>query len=242
MYIDSQAVIQASTSNRPVLGHYPLDMVHIQYHIVQKIHSNMEMTIRWSPRHSDIPGNEAADKAAHKAAEGNTTAIRYLLRLLQDGLPHSKSVAQQTENVKEMVIAVWKQSTWYARIDYLVLGLPQQNYFMAITKLSHKHTSIIIQLITGHILLAKHLHQINKANSLLCLCCHEHEEMVSHFILHWPTHWMAQVTLFKGTPHAEQNLPQLLSTNEARSCLLNFIAHTTHLWSVFGDVPPVNNS
>jgi hypothetical protein len=244
MYIDSQAVIQATTSNKPAPEHYLLDEVHKQYRIVQKIHSNMEMKIRWSPGHSDIPGNEAADKAARRAAEGNTTAMRHLPRLLQDSLPHSKSAARQTDrrNVKEMAIAAWKRSTRFARIDYLVPGLPRQNYFTAIAKLSRKHTSIITQLVTGHIPLAKHLHRINKADSPICPCCHEHEETVSHFILHCPSHRTARATLFEGTPHAERNLPQLLSTNEARSRLLNFIAHTTHLRSVFGDVPLVNNS
>ena len=141
-----------------------------------------------------------------------------------------------------MAIAAWKRSTRYARINYLVPDLPRQNYFMAIAKLSRKHTSIITQLVTGHIPLAKHLHRINKADSPICPCCHEHEETVSHFILHCPTHRTARATLFEGTSHAERNLPQLLSTDKARSRLLNFIAHTTHLRSVFGDVPLVNNS
>jgi hypothetical protein len=211
--------------------------------LVRKIHGNMEMTIRWSPGHSDIPGNEAADEAARRAAEGDTTATRRLSRLLRDDLPHSKSAARQTDrrNIKEMAIAVWKHST-YARIDYLVPGLPRRNYFTAIAKLSRKHTSIITQLITGHIPLAKHLHRINKADSPLCPCCHEHEETVSHFILHCPTHRTARATLFEGMPYTERNLPQLLSTDEARSRLLNFIAHTTRLRSVFGEVPLVNNS
>ena len=50
---------------------------------------------------------------------------------------------------------------------------------------------IITQVIMGHIPLAKHLYQINKANSLVYPYCHEHEETVMHFILHCPTHWTA---------------------------------------------------
>jgi len=93
MYIDSQAVIQAATSNKPAPGHYLLDEVHKQYCIVRKMHGNMDMIVRWSPGHSGIPGNEAADKAAREAAEGNTTTMRHLPRLLKNGLPHSRSAA-----------------------------------------------------------------------------------------------------------------------------------------------------
>ena len=32
--------------------------------------------------------------------------------------------------------------------------------------------------------------------------------------------------MFEGMPYTEQNLTQLLSTKEARACLLDFIAHT----------------
>jgi ribonuclease HI len=243
MYIDSQAVIQAATSNKPAPGHYLLDEAHKQYRIVRKMRGNMDMIVRWSPGHSGIPGNEAADKAAREAAEGNTTTMRHLPRLLKDGLPHSRSAARQTDrqSSKEMAAALWKRSTRYERINYLVPDLPRQSYFTAIAKLSRKHTSIITQIITGHIPLARHLHRINKADSPICPCCHEHEETVAHFVLHCPTHRTARTTLFEGMPRSDRNLPHLLSTKEARAHLLNFIARTTRLRSVFGDIPLVND-
>ena len=82
----------------------------------------------------------------------------------------------------------------------------------------------------------------NKADSPICPCCHEHEETVSHFILHCPTNRTARAVLFEGTPHADRNLPQLLSTKEARARLLNYIAHTTRLRSVFSDIPLVDDT
>jgi len=97
MYVDSQATIQATMSNKPAPGHYLLDEVHKQYGILQKIHGNMEMVIRWSPGHSGIPGNEAADKAAREAAEGQVTMLRQLPGLFRKELPHGKSAARQTD-------------------------------------------------------------------------------------------------------------------------------------------------
>ena len=76
MYIDSQAAIQATMSNKPAPGHYLLDEVHKQYCILRKMRGNMDMVIRWSPGHSGIPGNKAADKAAREAAEGQVTTTR----------------------------------------------------------------------------------------------------------------------------------------------------------------------
>jgi len=244
MYIDSQAAIQATMSNKPAPGHYLLDEVHKQYGALQKIHGNMEMVIWWSPGHVGIPGNEAADKAARKAAEGQVTTLRRLPRLLHEELPHSKSAARQTDRrkLKEVAATLWKRSTRYTRINYLVPGLPRQSYFRAIAKLPRKHTSIITQIVTGHMPLAKHLHRINKADSPICPCCHEHEETVAHFVLHCPTNRTARAALFEGTPHADRNLPQLLATEEARARLLNFIAHTTRLRSVFGDIPLVDDT
>ena len=93
---------------------------------------------------------------------------------------------------------------------------------------------IITQVIMGHIPLAKHLHQIKKADSPVYAYCHEHET-VAHFTLHCLTHWMARATLFEGTPYTERNLTQLLSIEETRARLLDFIAHTTRLQSVDTD-------
>ena len=46
---------------------------------------------------------------------------------------------------------------------------------------------------------------------------------------------MARATLFEGMPYTERNLTQLLSTEETRARLLDFIAHTTRLQSVDTD-------
>ena len=51
----------------------------------------MAILIRWTPGHRDIAGNEAADEAAQKATEGNTTPIDELPVYLREKMPYSKS-------------------------------------------------------------------------------------------------------------------------------------------------------
>ncbi|TFK17093.1 hypothetical protein FA15DRAFT_550752, partial [Coprinopsis marcescibilis] len=55
-----------------------------------------------------------------------------------------------------------------------------------IRKLPRKHTSLINQIITGHILLAEHLFRIGKTDHLACTRCNEEIELVKHYLLHCP--------------------------------------------------------
>ena len=70
--VDSQAAIFAATGNKSTLGHYILDEFHGQQALT-RIHNNMVILMWWTPGHRDIAGNETADEAAWKAAEGDTT-------------------------------------------------------------------------------------------------------------------------------------------------------------------------
>ena|SRR3979490_623013 len=57
---------------------------------------------------------------------------------------------------------------------------------MAYAKLSQgmprRHTSILIQLRTGHAGLNKHLHRIGKVNTPMCAACERAEETMHHFL------------------------------------------------------------
>ncbi|KAF8799143.1 hypothetical protein BYT27DRAFT_7121376 [Phlegmacium glaucopus] len=54
--------------------------------------------------------------------------------------------------------------------------------------LSHKHTSILTQLRTSHILLAKHQQCIRKVDSPFCPNCQQYNKMVLHFTLKCPAY------------------------------------------------------
>ena len=197
--------------------------------------------IRWTPGHHDIVGNEAADEAAQKATEGNTTPIDELPVYLREKMPYSKSALWQAFHAKlnTMAANLWKQSPQYQRTNQIVPDLPRANYFKSIALLPQKHTSIITQLISRHAPLSKHLHRINKAASPTCPRCHEHDKTVTHFILHCPAHQAACQLMMNEISGDEQNLTGLLSSQGNRKHLLKFVARSNRFRSVYGNIAEI---
>ena len=198
----------------------------------------MALFIRWTPGHCNIKGNEAADEAARKATEGDTTPEGELPKHLRGTMPQSKSARRQAfhAKLKKMAASLWKRSPRHQRTNQIVPDLPCSSYFKSIALLPRKHTSIITQLITGHVPLYKHLYRINKVDSPTCPACHEHDEMVTHFLLHCPAHQAARRRMMDEVPEDKRNLTGLLATHANRKHLLNFVARTTRLRSVFGSI------
>lgn len=240
--IDSQPAIRAAVSNRPVPGHYIFDAFHRNLAILRQRHPAMQLCIRWVPGHVDVAGNEAADEAARAAAtKERRTKRRHLPALLQKSLPHSKAAARQRYRGKlaQKGRSVWGRSPRNGSLSRLAPSLLRPSFLREIGKLPRKHTSLVTQLMTGHIPLAGHLHRIGKADSPSCPCCHRAYETVAHYILHCPVHHLERSVMFSGLRISSRNLTSLLATTANRVRLLNFVASTGRLRSVFGVVAPL---
>jgi len=101
--------------------------------------------------------------------------------------PTSKSTIKQLFNktLQNEAKDVLKQSPRYPRLRTIDPSAPSKHFADLISKLPRKHSSLIFQLRTGHVLLNKHLHRISKSPALICPACRQKKESVHYrdFIL-----------------------------------------------------------
>ena len=219
-----------------------MDALHADLAVLRRRHRHLQLLIRWVPGHVDVAGNEAADKAARAAAAGDTSSLHRLPKLLRSPLPHSKAAARQRyrASIKRAGRKVWSRSPRHERTNLLAPDILLSSYQHALSSLPRKHTSLITQLITGHIPLAAFLHKIGAEDSPICPCCREGPETIAHFIIHCPVHRLARTAMFAGLHASSHNLTTLLSSTQNHPRLLTFIARTDRLRSVYGRIAEIN--
>ena len=99
--IDNKVAIAATKAYKSKPGHYLMDLFHHTLTAaLQTIEAN-KITMRWTPGHSGIPGNEEANAEAKEAAKGSMAHPNHLPKALKSRgtmrvLPISKSAKKQT--------------------------------------------------------------------------------------------------------------------------------------------------
>ncbi|KAJ7042940.1 hypothetical protein C8F04DRAFT_944955, partial [Mycena alexandri] len=96
----------------------------------------------------------------------------------------------------------------------------------------------LLQLRTGHIPLAKHLHRIQKADSPICPCCRQADETVMHYLLRCPAHADARRELVRAGGSQARVLAKLLGLPKLLPHLFRFLGRTGRFHSVHGELPP----
>ena len=118
---------------------------------------------------------------------------------------------------------------------------PSSKYLKLIDNMPRKQASLLTQLHTGHVPLAKHLHHINRNDSPLCPLCHSSSESVMHFILHCPTHCNARQKLQQDTGGRTIDINKLFSAKEQLPTLFTYITETKR-WTTHPANPGVDNT
>jgi ribonuclease HI len=199
-------------------------------------HPNMCLRVDWTPRHVDIPGNEAADVAAKRAVQSGSFGVtpKVLKRL---SYSRSVLVLTHTQLLKSAAEKNWKQSNRYARIKAIDDSMPSSKFRKLTSTLPRKHVSLLFQLRSQHAPLAKH-HRLKKSPSPDCPCCSSHEETVEHYLHFCPTHDAARRQL-QATNCLVAHSKSLLTDPDLLPDLFLFIQHSGRFHSVFGDFQPL---
>ena len=235
--VDNQAAITATRSIKPAPSHYIWDAFHKHLRGANQAHPHMDLLIRWTPGHVDIEGNEMADSEAKSAITDGPSGT--LPKLLRGKLPRSKAAARQHWHAKLKALAAkrWRTSPRYPRLVGIDPALPSPSFLQLTANLPRKHAAILFQLRTGHAPLAQHLYRLGKADSPICPCCNMHEESVDHYLVFCPAHGAARRAMLLEGGMATQHTTKLLSQPTLLRHLFRYIAHTTRLRSIYGEVP-----
>ena len=128
------------------------------------------VTLQWIPGHSDIPGNEYADKLAKEGTQKD-----------QPSKPCSNSTVKQIlrNNFREVWFNRWATGST-GRMMYSEMNKPRPHD--KINSLSRPDQCIIFQFRTGHCKLNSHLNRFNPEHPPLCRNCNHPYETVQHVL------------------------------------------------------------
>jgi ribonuclease HI len=230
LYIDNQALIQALAGSKPSSGQYIRDAI-------VKLANTLpcKLTIRWISSHSEVKGNEAADKLAKDAASGRSSRSAELPLLLRDPLPTSASALKQEYNTElnRKWLTIWDDSPRKNRFSQIDPEFPFNKFRKRLFNLTRKQTSMIMQLRTGHFPLNYYLHRINKVDSDRCTNCQEDDglatETINHFLFVCPAHDEARDDLIDKIGREHFNLIAIMKDANNMKSLVTYINRTGRL-------------
>ena len=261
--LDNQAAIHSLTNQEAKPAHYLLDAIHdmaerlhqcqdqIQHKDLfrQARQQNQQRTakskgiidlqIHWVPGHLDFALNDKADELAKDAATGSSSPPKDLPVLLRKPLPASLSALRQESKskIQRRWAHRWKTSPRCHHMSGIDKSVLSKKWMKLVKPLSHKQTSIIMQLRTGHIGLNKHLHRIKRSDSPHCPNCDENAiETIHHFLFDCTRYRRERSILHRKLRRHTYDISHLLTHPAATLPLLKYIHATGHLKQMFGTI------
>ena len=233
IFADNQAVIRSCTKPTAKPGHYLL--IHfrklIRHILAQNNATRSQVSLNWIAGHSDILGNELADREANIAASNanNTSPENTLPPSLCKSLPSSISATKQFHeaSLQSLWRVAWRKSPRYDHINSIDPTTPSRTFMKINKNLGKKHTTIYTQLHTGHIPLNKHLHHFKCCDTPLCLqCANNCPETVHHFLFNCPKYARERHKLWIKLGQKVLSIGHLLASKHTQQSLFNFINKT----------------
>ena len=242
--IDSQAAIIRHNARSNAPAAYVINEIHKIVYDLTKAFPHLKITLRWTPGHVGLAGNEEVDVEAKKAAVGAHHNINSNFGILKRPLPVSRSAHRQI--LRDEITAKYQRefrlSDKYQRFIRVDPSMPSNRYRKLITELPRRFVSILTQLRTNHIPLQAYLHRFKLANSPLCPHCEEAPETVTHFIMFCPKFAIHRRQLRRRLgPRGNLDL-SILGNSKHLPDLFRFVKATDRFGQTYGDLDPVPKS
>jgi ribonuclease HI len=229
LYIDNQAIVMAITGNGHSSGQYLIRAL--------KTAANglpCNITFRWISSHSEVKGNEAADKLAKTASQGRSSRREDLPHLLRSSLPVSISATKQDFQVKlnRKWMKIWTESPRKDRFSRMDPEFPFNKFRKKLFKLTRNQSSLIMQLRTGHIPLNFYLRRIGKVDSDKCSKCEENPanvqvtETINHFLFECQAYDEARHALIDKIGRSQLSLTKIMKNANHMKALVTYINRT----------------
>jgi ribonuclease HI/endonuclease/exonuclease/phosphatase family metal-dependent hydrolase len=229
LYIDNQAVIKALTGSRTTAGQHLVNSLRLA---ANDLPCNLE--VRWISSHSEVKGNEEADRLAKAAAQGRSSRAVDLPHLLRSPLPVSASAIKQEFSAKlnRLWSKVWDESPRKDRFLRLDPDFPFVRFRKRLFQLTRKQASIIMQLRTGHIPLNFYLKRIGKVDSDRCTNCPEGPDRIqvpettNHFLFECQAHDEFRRELIAKIGRSHLSLSKIMKHTNYIKALVTYISRT----------------
>ena len=229
LYIDNQAVIMALTGQRPSAGQHLIKALRTA---ANRLPANLN--IAWISSHSEVKGNEAADKLAKAAAQGRSSRMTDLPHILRSPLPVSASAVKQdfVSKLKVLWQKVWDDSPRKDRFSRVDADFPFNKFRKSLFKLTRKQASLIMQLRTGHVALNYHLKRIGKVESDKCTKCQlgpnqiQVPETINHFLFECRAYDEARLALVAKIGRNRLSVSKISKSTDRIKALVTYINQT----------------
>jgi hypothetical protein len=239
--VDNQAVILGCRRYHYARGQWAVDIFREKIDELRQS-ADTALTIRWTPGHIGIQGNEVADELAKNAANGPThsSSPNDLPHELHRPVPRSAAAIVQTfaTRTKARAVKRWRQSKQHTRLQRIDKSLLSKSYLKLVKHMTRRQSSLLIRLRTGHSPLNRHLWNIKVTNNPGCRSCgRDEDEDVRHFLLSCPAHERTRVALRNkiGARNAG-NISLLLAHRKCLKPLFEFVDSTGCFRDLLGTI------